>query len=481
MSRSPALTLVASTTGAVLVALDGTVLTVAQPTLRRELHASFAQVQWTSTGYLIAVAGLLVLAGRLGDRLGHRRTFALGTLGFGAASAGIGLAPGIDWVIALRIVQGVFGALLQPATLGMLRAAYPPDRLAGPIAIRTSAIGVSAAVGPVLGGALVTTFGWRAVFALNVLPALVVGVLALAHRPQDDAVRPDAAPVRLDPLGAALLGTALVCLVHTLVGLPDSGWTVSAALGAGAAAVLSTGFVRHQRRTANPLVPLDLVRSPAVAGSLGVLVAASASLFGTLFLTGYFLQEVLALDPLAAGLRALPLPVAMVFAAPAAARLQRRYGPRRTVVTATALLVAGILVLSRLGPTSGELAAGTGFLLLGAGFGTVMVTATAVVVQRAAAAHAGVAGGLQQTAMNIGPALGVAVATTAAGLAAGGAHPDGPAFGAAIGPALPVLALAAAAGTAFALALPRHAGPPEPGTAPGEEPVPAVGRPGAGR
>ncbi|WP_159062171.1 MFS transporter, partial [Streptomyces caniscabiei] len=175
-------TLACSVLGAVLVALDGTVLTIAQPTLRRDLDASLTEVQWTSTGYLIAVAGLLVFAGRLGDRFGHRRVFAWGVLGFGAASAGIGFAPGVGWVIGLRVVQGVFGALLQPATLGMLRAVFPPDRLAMPIALRTSAIGVAVAAGPLVGGVLVDRLGWRAVFFLNVVPALVMGLLALAAR-----------------------------------------------------------------------------------------------------------------------------------------------------------------------------------------------------------------------------------------------------------------------------------------------------------
>ncbi|BCK67780.1 hypothetical protein Srufu_017330 [Streptomyces libani subsp. rufus] len=153
--RLQRLVLTGSVTGAVIVALDGTVLTVAQPALQRDLHASFGQVQWTSTGYLIAVASLLVFAGRLGDRYGHQQLFALGILGFGATSAAIGLAPGVGWVIALRVAQGIFGALLQPATLGMLRATYPPDRLGMPLALRTSAIGLAAAAGPVLGGALV--------------------------------------------------------------------------------------------------------------------------------------------------------------------------------------------------------------------------------------------------------------------------------------------------------------------------------------
>ncbi|MDO0938021.1 MFS transporter [Streptomyces sp. DG2A-72] len=395
------LTLAASVSGAAIVALDGTVLTVAQPTLRRDLNASFAEIQWAGTGYLIAVASLLVFAGRLGDRYGHHRLFALGMLGFGAASAGIGPAPGVGWVIGLRVVQGVFGALLQPATLGMLRAAYPPDRLGMPIAVRTSAIGVSAAVGPVVGGALVAWLGWRAVFFLNVVPALVFGVLALAvRRPQ----RPTSSAA-LDLPGALLLAVALACLVHTLV----SGATAASALGLVAAAL----FVRHERRTASPLLSPDLIRAPAVGSALGILAAASAALSGTLFVATYVLQDTLGLDPFQSALRSLPLAVLMVAAAPVCAVLLRRAGARRTTVAAMVVLGLGILILSR---ASGALFLCTGFALLGAGFGTVMVAATHVVVRLAAVASAGVAGGLQQTAMNIGPTVGVAVVTPLMGL-----------------------------------------------------------------
>ncbi|MBT2445159.1 MFS transporter, partial [Streptomyces sp. ISL-36] len=267
------LTLACSVVGAAVVALDGTVLTLAQPALQHDLHADFWQVQWTSTGYLIAVASLLVFSGRLGDRYGHRRVFALGTLGFAAASAAVAVAPGIGWVIALRVLQGVCGALLQPATLGMLRAAYPPDRLAMPIALRTSAIGLAAAAGPVLGGALVSAYGWRSVFALTVLPALAIGLLALltlavpaplppaspatrvptsllspaspavavpvpavagavadGGRPPDRAAPGVPARTFLDLPGAFLLAVTLACLVHVLVAVPESGPSPATAL-----------------------------------------------------------------------------------------------------------------------------------------------------------------------------------------------------------------------------------------------------------
>ncbi|MFE3738353.1 MFS transporter [Streptomyces sp. NPDC059134] len=454
--------LAGSVAGAAVVALDGTVLTVAQPSLRGDLGATFPQIQWTGTGYLIAVAGLLVLAGRLGDRYGHRRMFAVGMLGFGAASAGIGLAPGVGWVIGLRVVQGVFGALLQPATLGMLRAACPPDRLAGAIALRTGAIGVAAAAGPVVSGALTAHFGWRAVFFLNVVPTVVIGVLALAVRIPD---RPGESGARLDLTGAGLLAAALICLVHTLVGLPETGWTPGAALGCAGVAVAAAAFVRHERRTPHPLVPPGLLGRAALGPALGVLLCASAALFGTLFVATYFLQDVLAMDPLESGVRVLPLAVLMVLAAPAAAALSRRWGPRGTAVPAMALIALGILVLSPLDRGSPPLVISGGFLVLGAGFGAVMVTATVVVVRHAPVARAGVAGGLQQTAMNIGPVLGVALAATLLTLAGGGPRDTGPdgtapygggedAFLSAMGTTLPVLAAVAVLGALLATRLP---------------------------
>ncbi|QJT07255.1 MFS transporter [Streptomyces asoensis] len=390
------------------VALDGTVLTVAQPSLRRDLGASFTQVQWTSTGYLVAVAGLLVFAGRLGDRYGHRRTFALGMLGFGAASAGIALAPDVGWVIGLRVVQGMFGALLQPATLGMLRAAYPPERLRTPIAVRTASIGVAAAAGPVVGGALTTEFGWRAVFLLNIVPALVFGLLALTSRDRRDRSGP-AAGVPLDLPGALLLAVALACLVHTLVTLPGVTWSAPVALLAGAA------FVRHERRTGSPLLPPEVVGSRAVGAALGVLVIASAALNGGVLTCVYVLQDDLGLTPLRSALLSLPLAVLLVAAAPTSAVLLRRSGARATVAGAMVVLAAGLLVLAR---ASAPVALCAGFALVGAGFGTVMVAATHVVVRQAPAESAGVAGGLQQTAMNVGPVLGVATATVLMGLGA---------------------------------------------------------------
>ncbi|WP_328940510.1 MFS transporter [Streptomyces sp. NBC_00250] len=474
MTARRAPVLACSVVGAAVVALDGTVLTVAQPALQRDLHADVDQVQWTSTGYLVAVASLLVFAGRLGDRYGHRRVFAVGALGFAAASTGIALAPGIGTVIVLRVLQGVFGALLQPATLGMLRTAFPPERLGTPIAVRTAAIGLAAAAGPLVGGALVSAYGWRSVFLLGVPPTLAIGLLALAtrERPTEPSASRGAGPhlqhtepspsrgagpaprpaatglSALDPAGALLLAVTLGLLVHGLVEAARPGGAPTGLLAVAGAVAVGFAFARHERRVARPLLPPELLRSVPVVAGLAVLLAASAALFGSLFVATYFLQDVQGLDPLDCALRVLPLAVLMVLGAPLCPPLQRRFGPRSTATAGAVLLTLGVLLLSRLDATAGATVVGISAALLGAGFVTLMVTATSVVVHRAPEAHAGVAGGLQQTAMNIGPALGVAAATLLLALVPHGG------FVPVRGAALPALAVIAALAVPAALALP---------------------------
>ncbi|MET8298477.1 MFS transporter [Streptomyces sp. NPDC005180] len=401
------LALLVSVVGAMLVALDGTVLLVAQPGLQRDLGASVAQIQWTSTGYLLAVASLLVIAGRLGDRYGHTRLLFVGVLGFGAASAGIALVPTIGWVIALRVLQGVFGALLQPATLALLRLVYPPERLGRAIALRTSAIAVAAGTGPVLGGVLVAHLGWRAVFWVNVPVALLSAVLVLVLRqPVPDRTLAQ----RLGLPGAVLLAAVLAALVHTLAGVPAHGWTSASTLcGLVAVVGLAAVLVAHEQRASYTIVPRAVVRSVPVAASMALLLFAGASLFGTLFAATFFLQDVLGLHAFATGLRVLPLTALMVLGAPVAASALRRYGPRGLALCGMTLIILGIAGLSRLGPTSTGWAMGTNFAVLGAGFATVMVTATGTVVGEAPAGYAGAVGGLKQTAMNIGPTLGIAI------------------------------------------------------------------------
>ncbi|MFD3554711.1 MFS transporter [Streptomyces goshikiensis] len=429
-----------------IVALDGTVLVVAQPSMRRDLGATVAQVQWTSTAYLLTVAAFLVVAGRLGDRYGHPRLAVIGVLGFAAASAGIALAPGVGWVIALRAAQGLFGALLQPATLALLRLAYPPDRLGTPVAIRTSAIGVAAAAGPLLGGLLVAHLGWRSVFVVNVPIALVIAALILAVRVRE----PERTGAGRPPLGsAALLVAAVAALVHALAGVPAYGWTAPPTLiGLGGAVGLAVLLVRWERRAAHPLVPAAVARSVPVMASMALLLTASGGLSGALFTATFLLQDVRGLGAFDTAVRLLPLTAVMVAGAPLAGIAQRRFGARRIALVGTGLVALGIAGLCT------ESFTGAGGAVLGAGFAAVMVTATGTVVGDAPPGYAGVIGGLKQTATNVGPALGIALA---AGAGAGAGAGDGAAGAAAAGgttPALLTLAALAAAGLLPASLLP---------------------------
>ncbi|WP_147264658.1 MFS transporter, partial [Streptomyces sp. NBRC 110611] len=239
-------------------------------------------------------------------------------------------------------------------------------------------------------------------------PAETVRVPAPADGTAGSRRHPSAQALGLP--GACLLAVTLVCLVHTLVVVPEHGWSAATMLGVVAAAVACGAFIRHERRAKSPLIPPSALGKGPVVPALLALLTASAAMFGTLFLATYFLQDALGLDPFQSGLRVLPLAAMMVLSAPLSAVLQRRYGPRRTATAATALLAAGILVLSRVDGPATAWALAAGFLLLGAGFGTVMVTATDAIVRHVPAGNAGVAGGLQQTAMNTGPTLGVAAA-----------------------------------------------------------------------
>lgn len=451
----PRIALLAAVAGAMIVALDGTVLLVAQPDLQRDLGATVTQIQWTSTGYLLAVAAFLVIAGRLGDEYGHRRLLFAGVLGFGAASAGIAFAPGAGWVITLRIAQGVFGALLQPATLALLRLVYPPDRLGAAVALRTSAIGVAAGAGPLLGGFLVAHLGWRAVFLVNVPVALAIAALTLAVRvPAAPRVRSG----RTDLVTAGLFAAVLAVLVHSLAGVPERGWAAPQTyLGLVLGVSLAVALVIRERRSTQPFVPRVVARSVPVVASMAILLVTSGAMFGALFVSTFVLQNSVGLDPLTTGLRVLPLTVLMVLGAPAAHAMLRRYGARRAAVTGQTLVVLAVVGLSGLGPSSPWVWWSATFAVLGAGFAVVMVTATGTVVGDTPPGYAGVVGGLKQTAMNVGPTLGIAVAAgtmplhpSAAPLPGAGLPTSGPVMGT----ALLVLAALAALGLLPAWLLP---------------------------
>ncbi|GGW18023.1 MFS transporter [Streptomyces capoamus] len=403
----PWLTVLTLSVGAMMVSLDTTIVTVAQPVMQGDLHTDLTGIQWVTDAYLLAVAALLIAAGRLGDRFGHRTMFLVGAAGFTASSVAIGLSSSLGWVVGLRVVQGVFGALMQPATLGLLRSAFPADRLNQPIAVRSAVIAASTAAGPVVGGLLVEHAQWGWVFFLNAplgAVALLLGVTVLRD------TRDEGAGSRLDLVGMLLVAAALDALVWGLSVVADAGWTDPRALPCLAAGVvLGAAFIGWERDSAHPLVPLRLFRSAPFTSGVLTMAMMGFVMVGAPFVLIFYLQNVLGLSPADSGIRVLGLTLLMIVGAPPAAIWIGRTGPRIPVAAGLTVITASMWALSALDAQSGTLRTTSCFLLLGVGFSPVMVGGTKLVMSNAPKELSGVAGGIQQTAMQVGGSLGIAV------------------------------------------------------------------------
>ncbi|MDO0932790.1 MFS transporter [Streptomyces sp. DG2A-72] len=403
----PWFTLITVAVGVMMVALDGTIVAIANPAIQQDLGATFAEVQWITNGYFLALAVSLITAGKLGDRFGHRQTFLIGVVGFAAASGAIGLSSSIALVVTFRVLQGLFGALLMPAALGLLRATFPAEKLNMAIGIWGMVIGASTAGGPILGGVLVEHVNWQSVFFINV----PVGILAVAlgawilldHRAEN-------APRSFDLLGIGLLSGAMFCLVWALINAPEWGW------GAGKTwlfmAVSVVGFVLFalwEKRVKEPLIPLALFRSIPLSAGVVLMVLMAIAFMGGLFFVTFYLQNVHGMGPIDAGLHLLPLTGMMIVGSPLAGAMITKLGPRVPLAGGMACTAIAMYGMSTLETDTGSGLMSLWFALLGLGLAPVMVGATEVIVGNAAMELSGVAGGLQQAAMQIGGSLGTAV------------------------------------------------------------------------
>ncbi|RLV08573.1 MFS transporter [Streptomyces griseocarneus] len=403
----PWLTLLSVAIGVMMVTLDGTIVAVANPAIQKDLGASLADVQWITNAYLLALAVALITAGKLGDRFGHRLTFLVGTTGFAVASGAISLSDTVPAIVGFRVLQGLCGALLMPAALGLLRATFPAEKLNMAIGLWGMVIGVSTAGGPILGGVLVEHVNWQSVFYVN-LPvgaiALVLGLIILKdHRLED-------APKSFDPLGIVLLSAAMFCLVWAVIKAPSWSWGNSRTLiFLGAALVAFVAFAAWQTRVREPLLPLGLFRSlPLSAGTVLMVLMAFAFIGGLFFMT-FYLQNVHGMTPVNSGLHLLPLTGMVIIGSPTAGAIITRIGPRIPLVVGMLLAAAASFGTATLDADSGTGVMSLWFALFGLGLSPVMVGATEVIVGNAPLQHAGIAGGLQQAAMQVGGAIGTAV------------------------------------------------------------------------
>uniref|UniRef100_A0AAU3HW42 MFS transporter n=1 Tax=Streptomyces sp. NBC_01393 TaxID=2903851 RepID=A0AAU3HW42_9ACTN len=403
----PWFTLITVAVGVMMVALDGTIVAIANPAIAKDLGATFADVQWITNAYFLALAVSLITAGKLGDRFGHRQTFLIGVTGFAAASGAIGLSHSIALVVTFRVFQGLFGALLMPAALGLLRATFPAEKLNMAIGIWGMVIGASTAGGPILGGLLVQHVSWQSVFFINVpvgLIALVLGLLILLdHRAEN-------APRSFDILGIVLLSGAMFCLVWALIKAPAWGWGDGKTwLFLGLSVLGFALFSFWETRVKEPLIPLALFRSVPLSAGVVLMVLMAIAFMGGLFFVTFYLQSVHGMSPVDAGLHLLPLTGMMIVGSPLAGLAITKLGPRIPLASGMAATAIAMYGMSTLEADTSSGVMSVWFALLGFGLAPVMVGATEVIVGNAPMELSGVAGGLQQAAMQVGGSLGTAV------------------------------------------------------------------------
>ncbi|BCY12646.1 MFS transporter [Actinoplanes sp. L3-i22] len=414
---NPWLSLIAVAFGLFMVGLDGSVVSIANPEIGRDLQASTAELQWVTNSYLLALAAALILGGKLGDRFGRRKYYLVGVAGFTLASVAIGLAGSIEGVIAFRAAQGLFGALLMPNTLGILRAVFPPRKFGMAVGIWAMVSSVSTALGPIVGGLLVQHVGWEYVFYINApvgVLALLVSALVLPES------RNSTGSHKFDVAGVPLLAIGLLVLVFAVVKGEAWGWGSARTLGTMAAGLLGLiVFGLYESRLEHPLLPMRLFRSPAL--TIGAILTAVNffTLLGSIFYIMLYLQNVRGYSPVWSGVLTLPLSLASVVASPLGAALTDRFGPRFSMPLGMLLQGAASFGLILLGTDSGYWAMWPSFIGLGLGVGMVMSASSEAIVGNAPVQDGGVAGGLQATMLQIGGALGTSVLISIIGSRAG--------------------------------------------------------------
>ncbi|MEU3658700.1 MFS transporter [Streptomyces sp. NPDC032940] len=403
----PWATLVTVAVGVMMVALDGTIVAIANPAIGKDLGASLSQLQWITNAYFLALAVALITAGKLGDRFGHRQTFLIGVAGFAAASGAIGLSDSIAMVIVFRVFQGLFGALLMPAALGLLRATFPAEKLNMAIGLWGMVIGASTAGGPILGGVLVEHVNWQSVFFINVpvgvLALVLGGLILLDHRAEN-------APRSFDIPGIVLLSASMFCLVWALIKAPEWGWGSGQTWLYVLVSLVGFGlFAFWETRVEEPLIPLAMFRSVPLSAGVVLMVLMAIAFMGGLFFVTFYLQNVHGMSPIDAGLHLLPLTGMMIVASPLAGAMITKVGPRIPLAGGMVFTAVAMYGMSTLETDTGSVTMSIWFALLGFGLAPVMVGATEVIVGNAPMELSGVAGGLQQAAMQIGGSLGTAV------------------------------------------------------------------------
>jgi len=390
-----------------MIMLDNTVVNVALPSIERDLGSSLSSLEWIINGYTLAFAVFLATGGRLGDIFGRRLTFLIGVSLFSVSSATAGFAPDTTWLVASRVVQGIGGALMMPATLSIVTNAFPPAERGKAIGTWAGVSALALAIGPVLGGFLTEAVSWRAIFFIN-LPVGIGAIVATLFAVRES--RDDTVGRQVDYAGVATLTVALTALVLALIEGNAWGWgSVSVLSLIGGSIVMLVVFVLVELRVTAPMVEFRLFASRNFVGSNLIALIVTFAMLSQFFFLALYMQNILGYSPLQAGIRFLPATLMIVAIAPIAGRLTDRIGARIPIAVGLTLVSAAMFWLTQIDPSTTYLDLLPSFILMGVGMALVMSPMSTAAMNAVADAKAGIASGILSMNRMIGGTLGVAV------------------------------------------------------------------------
>ena len=390
-----------------IVGLDSTIVNVALPSIQRELHASVSGLQWIIDSYTLVLASFLMLSGSTADRIGRRRTFQTGLAAFTVGSLLCSLAPGLGWLVAFRMLQALGGSMLNPVAMSIITNTFlDPKERARAIGIWGGVVGISLALGPVVGGVLVDTVGWRGIFWVNIPVGLAAIVLTALYVPESRAPHPR----RVDPVGQVLVILTLASLVYGIIEGPGHGWSSPEIIICFAVAVVALALlIVVESRRDEPLIDIRFFRSAPFSGATLIAVSAFAALAGFLLLNTLYLQDVRGYSALLAGLYTVPMAAVTIVCAPLSGRIVGSRGPRLPLLVAGPCIAVSGLMLTQLTATTSMAWLIASYVIFGIGFGVVNAPITNTAVSGMPRTQAGVAAAIASTSRQVGGSLGVAI------------------------------------------------------------------------
>lgn len=396
-----------------MIAMDMTIVNVALPSIRQDLAASISGLQWVIDAYTMVVASLLMLAGSMADRFGRRRVFQSGMALFMLGSLLCSIAPNIQGLVAFRIIQALGATMLNPVAMSIIANTFhEPRERARAIGVWGAVAGVSMALGPVIGGALTASVGWRSIFWVNLPVGAAAMLLAARFIPESKAPRPR----RIDPVGQVLVFINLAAVTYAVIEGPHAGWGSTTIVGLFSVAALSlVALLIYEPRRHEPLIDIRFFRSAPFSSATLIAICSFAAFSGFLFLNALYLQEVRGLSALHTGLCTLPLAVATIVCSPFSGRLVGTYGTRPSLLASGTAMVISALMMTQLTTTTPIPLLLFTYVIFGIGFGMVNAPITNTAVSGMPKAQAGLAAAVASTSRQIGASLGVALAGTILG------------------------------------------------------------------